>query len=205
MSKRIWLWGAGAVVVVGVLVAGGLLGTAAYADHCHSGHKAAKAAAAKAVWTCPMHPAVHSAGAGKCSKCGMKLIAKKSAGKAQGCTRECRAKAAGAIESALKHVAAAEAAVKGGKKDAALKELAAARGLLDKLHKRIQHASAEAPKGIANARCPMMGSKLNPAKVPAELTRVFRGEKVGFCCGGCPVAWDKLSDNDKAAKLAKAK
>jgi hypothetical protein len=36
------------------------------------------------------------------------------------------------------------------------------------------------------------------------LTRDFNGQKVGFCCDGCPPAWDKLTDEQKTAKLASA-
>ena len=63
-----------------------------------------------------------------------------------------------------------------------------------------------APAGVAvvNATCPMMGNKLDQANVPAGLTREFQGKKVGFCCGGCPVAWDKLTDARKSDKLAAA-
>ncbi|MBI5722395.1 MAG: hypothetical protein HZA50_00395 [Planctomycetes bacterium] len=52
-----------------------------------------------------------------------------------------------------------------------------------------------------NARCPILGKKINPDSVPASLTREFKGQKVGFCCGGCPGAWDKLTDAEKEAKL----
>ena len=58
---------------------------------------------------------------------------------------------------------------------------------------------------FANDRCPMMGSKIDPASVPASLTREHRGQKVAFCCGGCPVAWDKLSETGKQAKLDAAR
>ena len=67
-------------------------------------------------------------------------------------------------------------------------------------------AGGEAAKTVAcvNGTCPMMGNKIDPAKVPVSLTRVFYGQKVGFCCGDCPPAWDKLTDEQKAAKLAPA-
>jgi hypothetical protein len=54
----------------------------------------------------------------------------------------------------------------------------------------------------ANAVCPIMGGTVDPDKTSAELTRQFRGQTVGFCCGGCPAPWDKLTDEQKAAKLA---
>jgi len=61
----------------------------------------------------------------------------------------------------------------------------------------------EAAAKVVNDRCPMMGTKIDPEKVPANLTRTYKGQKVGFCCGGCPTAWDMLSDAEKDAKLAK--
>lgn len=64
--------------------------------------------------------------------------------------------------------------------------------------------AVRAPAGVVNKRCPIMGSVLDPAKVPQELTRVWKGQKVGFCCAGCPAAWDRLSDAEKDAKLKAA-
>lgn len=55
-----------------------------------------------------------------------------------------------------------------------------------------------------NGICPMMGNPVDKAKVPVSLTRDFGGQKVGFCCGGCPGSWDKLTDAEKTAKLATA-
>ena len=67
-------------------------------------------------------------------------------------------------------------------------------------------AGGDSAQSVAcvNGTCPMMGSKIDPAKVPVSLTRDFYGQKVGFCCGDCLPAWDKLTDNEKAAKLAPA-
>ncbi len=66
-------------------------------------------------------------------------------------------------------------------------------------------ATTEHPAAIAyvNATCPIMGSKLDPAKVTTDLTRRHKDKTVAFCCAGCPVAWDKLSDSEKDATLAK--
>jgi hypothetical protein len=64
--------------------------------------------------------------------------------------------------------------------------------------------TAPADGKIVNARCPIMGGKLDRENVPASLTRTFAGQKVGFCCGGCPAKWDKLSDEEKTAKLKAA-
>lgn len=60
---------------------------------------------------------------------------------------------------------------------------------------------AEADTGVVNVRCPVMGGRIDPENVPAELTRTYKGRKVGFCCAGCPVAWDALGDEEKAEKL----
>jgi len=56
---------------------------------------------------------------------------------------------------------------------------------------------------FVNSLCPIMGSKIDPAKVPADLVREFKGQKVAFCCSGCTVVWDKLSDEERQAKLDK--
>jgi hypothetical protein len=56
---------------------------------------------------------------------------------------------------------------------------------------------------FANIRCPIMNTKMDLSKVPESLTRTYKGRNVAFCCAGCPTAWDKLSDTDKDAKLAK--
>ena len=65
---------------------------------------------------------------------------------------------------------------------------------------------AKGPTGIVNTNCPIMsGSKLNPEKITPDLIREFKGQKVGFCCAGCPRKWDGLSDADKEKALAKAK
>jgi hypothetical protein len=56
---------------------------------------------------------------------------------------------------------------------------------------------------VVNVRCPIMDTKIDPQKVPESLTRMHKGKKVGFCCAGCPAAWDKLSDAEKDDKLAK--
>ncbi|NQU75799.1 MAG: hypothetical protein HQ546_05740 [Planctomycetes bacterium] len=57
--------------------------------------------------------------------------------------------------------------------------------------------------GFVNVRCPIMGTTIDPANVSDSLTRTHKGNKVAFCCAGCPATWDKLSDAEKDAKLAK--
>jgi hypothetical protein len=59
----------------------------------------------------------------------------------------------------------------------------------------------KAPVQVVNDKCPIMGGAINPAKVPAAQTRQFKGQTIGFCCTNCLPAWDKLSDEQKQAKL----
>lgn len=66
------------------------------------------------------------------------------------------------------------------------------------------HQGTAATVAVVNSKCPIMGGKIDPAKVPADLTREYKGQKVGFCCAGCPATWDKLTDAEKDAKLAAA-
>ena len=58
---------------------------------------------------------------------------------------------------------------------------------------------------FANVRCPIMNAPIKPDKVTKNLVREYKGQKIAFCCAGCPAAWDKLTDKEKDAKLAKAK
>ena len=66
-------------------------------------------------------------------------------------------------------------------------------------------ASTTQSSQFVNARCPIMGSPIDPAHVPDSLTREYKGQKVAFCCGMCPPAWDKLSDAEKDKKLEAVK
>ena len=63
-------------------------------------------------------------------------------------------------------------------------------------------ASRAQSRDLANSRCPIMGSAINLDSVAANLTRDYKGQKIGFCCAGCPSAWDKLTDAEKQAKLS---
>lgn len=61
-------------------------------------------------------------------------------------------------------------------------------------------APAPAKVAMANTKCPLRGTAVNP-----EMTAEWNGQKVGFCCAGCKSGWAKLSDADKQSKLAAAK
>jgi hypothetical protein len=64
--------------------------------------------------------------------------------------------------------------------------------------------AAAGKNAVANALCPITGGALGP-DVPERLTRTYKGQKIGFCCDGCPESWDRLTDAEKDAALAKAK
>ncbi|MFA6044543.1 MAG: hypothetical protein WC718_06130 [Phycisphaerales bacterium] len=51
-----------------------------------------------------------------------------------------------------------------------------------------------------NKVCPVMGGDVD-AKSP---TRPFKDVTIGFCCAGCEGKWDKKTDQDKMALLAKS-
>jgi len=58
---------------------------------------------------------------------------------------------------------------------------------------------------VVNTKCPITGEALSPDGVAENLTRDYKGQKIGFCCDGCPAEWEKLTDAAKDAELAKAK
>jgi len=97
-----------------------------------------------------------------------------------------------ALTRAIQHLEA-------GHRQEALKELKQAQSSLEAVRLAI---GKHVEPSIVNDHCPIMGSKINADKVPANLTRVYNGQKVAFCCAGCPNAWDQLDDAQKTAKLA---
>ena len=104
------------------------------------------------------------------------------------------------LDQAIKAIDAATKAVEAGHKATALAELKKAREVIAACRKIL----SEMGKGrFVNVRCPILGTKLEPEKVPQNLTRMYMGKKVGFCCAGCPQQWDKLSSEEKASKLGK--
>ncbi len=93
-------------------------------------------------------------------------------------------------------------AIESGDKKTALAELHKARKMLIAIYGAIgTHVKPQ----FVNNRCPIMGSPINPEKVTKNLVRDYKGQKVAFCCAGCPSTWDKLTDAQKQTKLAKVK
>ena len=65
--------------------------------------------------------------------------------------------------------------------------------------------AASSKIAVVNSTCPITGGSLSPDGVVERLTRDYKGQKIGFCCDGCPEAWDKLTAAQKDAELAKTK
>ena len=96
-----------------------------------------------------------------------------------------------AVRKAIQHIEAGHAQM-------ALKELKQVQTSLASVQKALgQHVGPQ----FANDRCPMMGSPIQAENVKPDLVRTYKGQKVAFCCAGCPAAWDRLSEAQKAAKL----
>ncbi len=118
--------------------------------------------------------------------------------------RRAMEKAVTDLDRALKAMEDVQEAVTEDNKKIALEELERVKEMLARARKPLVTALTR-PKKVVNWQCPMMGTKLDPTKVPMQLTRQYKGKLVGFCCAQCPAAWDKLSDEQREAKLKAAK
>lgn len=181
--KHAALWTVVTVAVVGVL----LIPASARAQCCAAGAKTAPAVEA---WTA-----------------GAKTLAVKTPEKpkvrAKGGAKKAHASAVADLAEALRAIDRALAAIQAGNSKAAVAQLHAAKKLVT-----VQHTAATRRAGppkklaYANTRCPIMGGPVKPGDGGSA---VYDGKKVGFCCPGCITAWNRLTDSEKAAKLAKAK
>jgi hypothetical protein len=71
-------------------------------------------------------------------------------------------------------------------------------------HEEMHDGSGGDTVSVVNARCPIMGNRIDPNSVPKELTVEWQGKTVGFCCAACPPQWKDLSDEEKQQKLTRA-
>ena len=103
------------------------------------------------------------------------------------------------IASAKAAIKAAIEALDKDDKATAKSELEKADKLLAKAHKCMKENVEKMP--CVNGKCPISGKEFDKMNAPADHTRMYKGMKVGFCCAVCPTQWDKLSDEEKDAKL----
>ena len=117
---------------------------------------------------------------------------------------QCQKMCAENIPAALKAVDAARKAIEGGDSKAALEQLDTARKLLAQINETMAAPVVAAGKFV-NVRCPITGGSIDPAKATEATIRDYKGQKVAFCCPMCPPKWDKMTDAQKDAALAKVK
>jgi len=113
------------------------------------------------------------------------------------------------LDKAVKALDDAKKAADSGDAKTASTDIAMAQTILQDMQASMKKmmpstAPAAAAGKVVNKTCPIMGSKIDPDNVPANLTRVYKDQTVGFCCTMCPPQWDKLSDAEKSTKLAAA-
>ena len=91
--------------------------------------------------------------------------------------------------------------IESGNQQAALLELKRVQNTLENLRTSLERQMKPA---FANTNCPIMGTPIQATNVSPSLIRILDGQKVAFCCPGCPGAWDRLPPAEKVAKLAAA-
>ena len=209
-TRKVSMWSLAAVGVLGLAVfalsggaadpgvTGGVCGSRVSSPAgCPLAEKAGLAAATDPAVAPAAAPGMCKACATSGGMCGM-CKAKTAAGT---CGTMCAARTQG-LAQVKDAIESARAAVEKGDTATALTHLDKAHKMVTTMHQRMAATATPAPTFV-NARCPMMGSKIDPAKVPESLTREHKGRKVAFCCGGCPGAWDKLTNDQKQEKLDK--
>jgi len=117
------------------------------------------------------------------------------------CVKSCQTNMEDVSEATVAVKAAMEAIDKGDTK-AAKSELEKADKLLTTVHKSMKENIEKMP--CVNAKCPISGKPIDVMDRPKDCTRMYKGMKIGFCCPNCPPAWDKLTDEEKDAKLKAA-
>ena len=153
-------------------------------------------------WICPHHPDVVENAAGKCSKCGWAL---RRAEELYNVVDPAKAVKPLIVPASAPLVTGTRAIVY-VKIDPSLLRPASVTDwprLLQEARATIAAPDAN-QTGFLNVVCPIMGTKLDLANVPANLTRPYKGGKVAFCCAGCPEKWDKLPEAARQAKLKAA-
>jgi hypothetical protein len=120
------------------------------------------------------------------------------------CTMKCTMNCEKNIKETTEVMAMLDAAVvalDAGNTADAKKEIEKAQKMLKEISEAQKKCMAKMP--TVNDRCPISGDKIDMMNTPEDQTVMYKGQKVGFCCTKCPLAWEKLTDKEKDEKLAK--
>lgn len=123
-----------------------------------------------------------------------------------GCVAECMKncdKNMADLSAAMVALDDADKAIDAGDSVAAKVEIAKARTLLNGIQDAQKKCMGKMP--VCNTHCPITGKKIDMMNVPVNLTTMYKGQKIGFCCQACPETWKKLTDMEKDAKLEAVK
>ena len=112
-------------------------------------------------------------------------------------------KAVADLDRALKATEDVQEALALGDKEMALEELKKVKEMLGQARTPLVEALTK-PKKVVNKCCPMEGTEIDCNNVPLQLTAQYKEELIGFCCPKCRMEWNKLSDEERDAKLKAA-
>ena len=124
----------------------------------------------------------------------------------QQCTMTCTAYCQENMKQASEAMMLLDEAIKAidmGNTADAKKDIEKAKMMLNEMSVSQKKCVANMP--TVNDHCPISGKKIDMMNTPENLTTIYKGQKVGFCCPACPPAWDKLSDKEKTEKLDKVR
>lgn len=116
------------------------------------------------------------------------------------CTANCEKNMKGTSDAIVSLDNAVKALDAGNTADAKM-EIEKAKTLLKEMQIAQKKCMDKMP--AVNDCCPVSGKKIDMMNTPENLTTLYKGKKVGFCCPACPPEWEKLTDAEKDVKLEK--
>ena len=116
------------------------------------------------------------------------------------CVKTCQANTEH-LTNAIAFIDAANKAMDAGDTAAAKTDLDKAKTLMTTIQQSTERCMRQMP--CANTKCPITGKTIDVMNTPENLTCMYKGMKIGFCCPACPPTWNRLSDTEKDAKLQK--
>jgi len=66
----------------------------------------------------------------------------------------------------------------------------------NKPQQAVDESASEKQVEITNPKCPVMNTIMEKT-APENMTRIYKGHRIGFCCKVCLGKWDKMSDADR--------